>query len=230
MTERTLEPASLVVISLAPEASVEWIRSNRATQAAARIIPGKYLAFLADRPGRFGIGLYLHPVLRNENIVSSRKNLVILGGEGTDGRSLQPSTPLPWPVPCAIDAAVYEMFGLRHLECHASSSQPVHFDNALWDSHFRSILKEVRSQAVEEMQGEMDKYHIPLKDRHQWSTSVSPSEPSTIRPPGYPWLPLIQVDVSPYIDTLTDIPDHHELDKELREVHRFVYYHYYMVP
>lgn len=215
-----LKPASLVVISIAPEASVKWIDSDLATQAASRITPKKYLAFLADHPSPLGNKLYLHPVIRIENVESLGENLIIFGAGGCS-RSLQPSTPLPWSVPCAIDASVHQTLGLRHLDSHSSSTQPFRFDNALWDKYYRTVHEEMRCRATEEMQEEMDKYHISLKDRRHWIIPSSPSEPSTIRPPGYPWVPLIQVDVSLDIAALSNISDHRESDKE-REIHRFV--------
>ena len=64
-------------------------------------------------------------------------------------------------------------------------------------------------------------YYIPSKDRRHWIRPAPPSEPCTIRPPGYPWVPLIQVGVYLDIAALSNISDHRESDKE-REIHRFV--------
>jgi hypothetical protein len=95
-----------------------------------------------------------------------------------------------------------------------------HFDPDLWDTYSRAIRQESRCRAVQEMQDEMDKYNIPLDDRYEWDIARSPSGPSTLPPPGrYSRVPPIKVALD--FDTIDDVPDHQEFEKELREIHRY---------
>jgi hypothetical protein len=106
--------ASLVVISLASEASVDFIGSSLAAHAASHISCGKYLAFMKTIPDRLCRAVYLHPVLslRYDGVGSSEPNLVLLRQEAEHIRSSKPSSPWPWFVPChgAVDGSTFYKF------------------------------------------------------------------------------------------------------------------------
>jgi hypothetical protein len=217
--------ASLVVISFAPEASVDFIGSSRAAHAASHISCGKYLAFMKTIPDRLCRAVYLHPVLRYDRVGSSEPNVVLLGQETEHIRSLKSSWPWPWSVPCAVDGSTFYKFEPNSFDKPSNLSQTYHFDPDLWDTYSHAIRKESRCRAVQEMQDEMDKYDIPLDDRYEWDIARSLSGPSTLPPPGrYSRVPPIKVDISLDFDAINDIPDHREFEKELREIHRYAYH------
>jgi len=168
--------ASLVVISLAPEASVDFIGSSCAAHAASHMWEISRLHEDNSRP--------VHPVLRYDWVGSSEPNLVLLGQEAEHIWSLKSSSPWPWPVPCIVDGSTFYKFEPNRFNKSSTSSQTYHFDPDLWDTYFHVIRKESQCWAVQEMQDEMDKYDIPLDNRYEWDIVWSLSGPSMLPPPG----------------------------------------------
>jgi hypothetical protein len=142
--------ASLVVISLASEASVDFIGSSLAAHAASHISCGKYLAFMETIPDRLCRAVYSHPVLRYDGVGSSEPNLVLLGQEAEHIRSLKSSEPWPWSVPRAVDGSTFYKFEPNSFDRSSISSQTYHFDPDLWDTYSRAIRQESRCRAVQE--------------------------------------------------------------------------------